>query len=351
MASGAGTSGLQTTGSQTSGLQVEKDGTVRLGPRVLPPPSTVSPEARTFLAMAPWGAGEPPRSDTPMWTMRAATDLMMKQLSEAAAAAHPVDIEELSIAGVRCHLVKPKTIAPENAGRVLMNLHGGGFVLGGGSLVEAIPVANVAKLPVLAVDYRLAPEHPFPAAVDDARAVYLEMSKHHSAAQIGVYGASTGGFLTAQLVARLRRDGIEQPAAIGVFTAGGDVAELGESFSLYSLSGFFGEPLLPIDHPASERGAYLAGHDPKDPLFAPIRGDLRGWPPCLLLTGGRDALLSATALFHRALRRAEVEAELYCFEAMPHAHWYNFMLPEAREANDAIVRFFRKWLAGPAGAI
>lgn len=331
---------------QRERLHVESDGTVVLGGRRLPPPAAVSPEARAFLAMAPWGGSGPPPVDTPMWQLRAATDLMLKQISEAAAQAYPVDIEELSIAGVRCHLVKPKQIAPEHRGRVLMNLHGGGFVLGSGSLIEAIPVANVARLPVLAVDYRLAPEHPFPAAVDDARAVYLEMLKHHTARQIGVYGASAGGFLTAQLVARLRSDGIEPPAAIGVFTAGGHLAELGESFHLYSLSGFHGEPLLPIEHPASERGAYLAGRDADDPLISPIRGDLHGWPPCLLLTGGRDALLSATALFHRALRRAEVEAELYVFEAMPHAHWCNFALPEAREANDVIVRFFRRHLAG-----
>lgn len=326
-------------------LRVEADGTVHLGPRVLPPPSAVSAEARAFLATPPWGDAAPPPADTPMWTMREATDAMMRQLSEAAAQAHPVDVEALSIAGVRCHLVKPKTIAPENAGRVLMNLHGGGFVLGSGCLVEAIPVACDAQLPVLAVDYRLAPEHPYPAAVDDALAVYRQMLEWHRPDQIGVYGASAGGFLTAQLIARLRQEGVALPAAIGVFTAGGDLAEFGESAHLFGLSGFFGETLLPLEHPASERRAYLAGHDPVDPLVSPIRGDLRGWPPCLLLTGGRDALLSGTALFHRALRRADVEAELYVFESMPHAHWYNFMLPEAREASDVIVRFFRRRLA------
>lgn len=326
-------------------IRTDEHGNVHIGERVLPLPTAVSPAARAFLATPPWGSGPQPPADVPMWQMRAAVDLMMKQLGEAAAQAMPVDIEAMTIAGVRCQLVKPKTIARENAGRVLMNLHGGGFVLGGGSLVEAIPVAHAANLPVLAVDYRLAPEHPFPAAVDDARAVYLEMLNHHPADKIGVYGASAGGFLTAQLVARLCHDGIALPAAIGVFTAGGDLEELGESAQLFSLSGFYGEPLLPIGHPASERGAYLGGRDPADPLISPIRGNLRGWPPCLLLTGGRDALLSGTALFHRALRRAEVEAELFVFEAMPHAHWYNFMLPEAQEANDVIVRFFRERLA------
>lgn len=332
-------------GIEATRMRIERDGTVQLGPRVIPPPSAVSAEARGFLATPPWGEAAPPPADTPMWTMRDATDRMMKQLSEAAAQAHPVEIEPRVIAGVPCHLVEPKAIAPENAGRVLMNLHGGGFVLGSGSLVEAIPVACEAGLPVLAVDYRLAPEHPYPAAVDDALAVYRQLLENHRPVQIGVYGASAGGFLTAELIARLRHERLPLPAAIGVFTAGGDLAELGESAHLYGLSGFFGETLLPFDHPASERRAYLAGHDPADPLVSPIRGDLRGWPPCLLLTGGRDALLSATALFHRALRRADVEAELYVFESMPHAHWYNFMLPEAREANEAIVRFFRHHLA------
>ncbi|MEZ4333197.1 MAG: alpha/beta hydrolase [Myxococcota bacterium] len=335
--------------SAATGIRIERDGTVRVGSRVLPPPAAVSIEARAFLATPPWGDAAPPPADAPMWAMRDATDVMMKQLSDAAAQVYPVEVEALSIAGVRCHLVKPKETAPENAGRVLMNLHGGGFVLGSGCLVEAIPVAHDAKLPVLAVDYRLAPEHPYPAAVDDALAVYRAMLSHHRPDQIGVYGASAGGFLTAELIARLRREGVALPAAIGVFTAGGDLAEFGESARLFGLSGFHGEPLLPLDHPASERRAYLAGHDPTDPLVSPIRGDLRGWPPCLLLTGGRDALLSATALFHRALRRADVEAELFVFESMPHAHWYNFMLPEAREANDVIVRFFRRYL-GPTSS-
>jgi acetyl esterase/lipase len=329
----------------TNGLEVEADGTVRLGPRTLPPPAAVSEEARTFLATSPWGEAEPPPADTPMWTMRDATDAMMKTLAEAAAQAYPVDVEALSIGGVPCQLVKPRSLAPESRGRVLMNLHGGGFVLGGGSLVEAIPVAHDAGMPVLAVDYRLAPEHPYPAAVDDALAVYHEMLGYHRPEQIGVYGASAGGFLTTQLVARLRHEGLALPAAIGVFTAGGDIAELGESAHLMGLSGFYGDPLLSFEHPASERRAYVGDHDPADPLLSPIRGDLRGWPPALLLTGGRDALLSATALFHRALRRAEVEAELYVFESMPHAHWYNFALPEAREANAIIVRFFRRHLA------
>lgn len=333
----------------TSAPRVDRDGTVHLGERLIPPPSAISPEARAFLATPPWGNGAPPPSDTPMWTLRGPTDLMMKQLGEAAMQVHPVDVEPLDIGGVRCQLVKPREIPKENRGRVLMNLHGGGFVLGGGSLVEAIPVAHAARLPVLAVDYRLAPEHPYPAAVDDAFAVYREMLAHHDPAQIGVYGASAGGFITAQLVARLRHEAVALPAAIGVFTAGGDLAELGESAHLYALSGLFGEPILPLGHPASERSAYIGRQDPADPLFSPIRGDLRGWPPCLLLTGGRDALLSATALFHRALRRAEVEAELYVFESMPHAHWYNFMLPEAKEANDVIVRFFTSRLAPERG--
>ena len=78
--------------------------------------------------------------------------------------------------------------------------------------------------------------------------------------------------------------------------------------------------------------------------MAPIKGDLSDFPPTLLVSGTRDAVLSSSALFHRALRRAGREAELYVFEAMPHAHWYNFQLPEAREAIAVMARYFEKQL-------
>jgi acetyl esterase/lipase len=268
-------------------------------------------------------------------------------LNEVARGLYPVEIEETTISGVRCHRVRPLEIAETNLRRVLINLHGGGFVMGAGSLVEAIPIANLTGVPVIAVDYRLAPEHPFPAAVDDIVSVYRWLlDAGYAPSAIGIFGSSAGGFLTAQATVRLRHEGLPLPACLGVFTAGGDFRNLGDTAQIFTLSGFWGDLLLPVDHELSEIRAYLNGADPSDPLVSPILADLAGFPPTLLVSGTRDAVLSATCLFHRALRRHGVDADLFVFEAMPHSHWYGLHLPEAREAIDIMAKFFQSRLRG-----
>jgi len=328
--------------------QIGSDGSVTLGPHSVPVPRTVSPEARAFLATPPWS--EPPKDGgpVPVWMQRDTVDQQMKWLSDATLQQYPVAVHETEIAGVRCHLVEPHEESNEDRRFILLNLHAGSFVLGSGSLVEAIPIAHQAKVRVIAVDYRLAPEHPFPAAVDDVIAVYRTLLEKYPAHRIGIYGSSAGGFLTAQTIMRLQSEGLPLPACCGVFTGGGDLDDLGDSAQIFTLMGFWGDRLLPTDHALSEIRAYLGGADRNDPLVSPIKGDLSGFPPTLLLTGTRDAVLSATSSFHRALRRAGAEAELYVFEAMPHAHWYMLQLPEAREAIDVMVRFFLERLGRAA---
>jgi len=329
--------------------RIENDGTVRLGDVAVPVPQTVSAQAQAFLATAPWAEPPDPAAERqPMWLLRDFVDEQMRVGTEAALQQYPVDVQEIEIAGVRCHLVKPHDIPPENSGLTLMNLHGGGFVMGSGGLIEAIPIAHEAKVAVVAVDYRLAPEHPYPAAIDDALAVYRTMLEHHRPDQIGIYGSSAGGFLTAQTIMRLMREGLPLPGCCGVFTAGGDLADLGDTAKIFTLMGFWGDLVLPTDHEISEIRAYLGGADPKVPEVSPIYGDLTQFPPTLLMTGTRDALLSATTTFHRALHRAGVQAELFVFEAMPHAHWYMTHLPEAQEAIGIMSEYFLRRLR-PAG--
>ena len=325
--------------------QIDADGSVQLGNAVVPVPRMVSAETQTFLATPPWA--EPPDPDAerlPMWVLRPFVDEQMKLGGEAALQQYPVEVQEIEIAGVRCHLVKPHDIPEENKGLTLMNLHGGGFVMGSGSLIEAIPVAHQAKVAVVAVDYRLAPEHPYPAAVDDAVAVYRSMLDYHRPDQIGIYGSSAGGFLTGQTIMRLEREGLPLPACCGIFTAGGDLSDLGDTAKIFTLMGFWGDLVLPTDHEISEIRAYLGGADPKSPEVSPIRGDLSRFPPTLLMSGTRDAVLSATASFHRALRRAGAQADLFVFEAMPHAHWYMTHLPEAQEAIAVMSDYFLRHL-------
>ena len=172
------------------------------------------------------------------------------------------------------------------------------------------------------------------------------MLEHHSPDEIGIFGTSAGAFLTAQTIVRLQSEGLPLPACAGMFSGGGDLTDLGDSAAIFHLDGFAGEQIHPFDHPGNINRAYLAGvDDPQAPLVAPVHADLTGFPPTLLVTSTRDALLSSTALMHRALRRAGVPAELIVFEALPHGFWYNLALPETREALDAMAGFFTTHLA------
>jgi acetyl esterase/lipase len=322
-------------------MSIDRDGTVRFGSRVIPVPKSLSPEAKQYLMTPPWGDTLPNfDGQVPAWEIRAKVDAGLKELAAAARAVYPVAISEKTIGGVRCDLVTPPKVPDDNKSKVLINLHGGAFVLGSGSLIEAIPVAHQAKISVVAVDYRLAPEHPFPAAVEDSVAVYRELLETHEPRNIAIYGTSAGGILTAQTAAKLIQLGLPMPACLGMFTGTADMEDFGETANVFSVGGYWGDVAPPMDHPSSELGAYRGKHDVRDPVMSPIHSDLSKFPPSLIITGTRDAMLSATSIFHRALRRAGAKAELFVFEGMPHAHWYAFHLPESREAVDIMARFF-----------
>ncbi|WP_420381783.1 alpha/beta hydrolase [Novosphingobium sp.] len=322
------------------------NGVVDLGAVKLPVPDTVSAEARIFLSSNPWGEMADSAQPVPMWETREATNQAFAMLNHYALSIWPCAVEETTIAGVHCHRVRKADAPAALRSKIMINLHGGGFVIGAGALGEAIPIAAQTGIEVVAVDYRLAPEHPFPAAIDDIVAVYRALLTDHLPADIAIFGTSAGGFLTAMTIMRLKRDNLPLPVCCGVFTAGGDVATLGDTYNYLTLGGFYDHVGAPVDDPISERGVFLRDADRNDPLVAPIKGDLSDFPPTLLVSGTRDAILSASALFHRALRRAGRNAELYVFEAMPHAHWYNFQLPETREAIDIMSNFFTSHLAG-----
>lgn len=320
-----------------------ENGVVQLGSVSLDVPDTISEEAKAYLRFDPnQGQGED-APQVPMWLMRDALAPMFDWLGQQALETYPCDVVETVVDGVRCHRVEP-TGGVRHAGKLLINLHGGGFVVGSGSLVEAIPIAAETGCQVIAVDYRLAPEHPFPAAVDDVVAVYRDALETHAPSDIVLYGTSAGGFLTAMAIMRFRQEGLPLPAACGVFTAGGDVTQLGDTYNYLTLSGFYGHVSSPLDSPISERAAFLRDADHDDPLVAPIKGDLSDFPPTLLVSSTRDAVLSATALFHRALRRAGREADLHVFEALPHGFWFSVAIPESREALAEMAQFFTRHL-------
>jgi acetyl esterase/lipase len=249
-----------------------------------------------------------------------------------------VKIQDSFVAGVPVRIFTPAAMPPDRGDAVLLNLHGGGFTVDAGSVTENVPIAAYARIRVVAARYRLAPEHTFPAAVDDAAAVYHALLSDHGPHRIGLYGTSAGACLCAQLLVRLRETKEPLPRALGFFTGTADLSRTGDSEFFFRPDG---DPSLIDDQFSS----YLKHYDRSNPQISPIFSDLRGLPPTLCIAGTRDFMLSQTSLFHRALLGAGVDARLLVFEAMPHAHWIYLDLPESDEAFKSMAGFFSGVLA------
>ncbi|MGB7494530.1 MAG: alpha/beta hydrolase [Candidatus Acidiferrum sp.] len=298
-------------------------------------PSTISPEAQKWLD----SLARQKYAPQTLAERRAATDKWRADDSAEARKRFPVNVQEKVIAGVRTDVITPMETPEANRNRVLVNLHGGGFNSDSGSLIEGIPIANLAKIQVVSVYYRLAPENPFPAAVDDVVAVYKELLKDHKPQNIGIFGTSAGGILTAEVAVKLKQSSVPLPGALGLFSILADVSRPSDTQNLFALNGLPG--ILSPQDPNKRIGEeYAPNIDPRDPVLSPLYADLHGMPPSLSVTSTRDILLSNTSIFHRALLRAGNDAQLVVYEALPHAFWYHFEFPETQEALDLMTRFF-----------
>jgi epsilon-lactone hydrolase len=331
------------------GEAVDPDGTLHISGLSAPLSSFLSPEARSYMLHVlrdkPFSGGPSPAQDVRGY--RARQDEIMNWFLKPIRARYPVNVEHKTIAGIYTDVVTPKDgIAPKNKDRLLLNVHGGGFVSGArtAALVESIPIASVEKIKVITIDYRMGPEYKFPAASEDVAAVYRSVLKEYSPRHIGLYGCSAGGMLTAMSIAWFEKHHLPNPSAIGVLCASiGELTGGDASFITGPLNGFAG----PGGHQGSGAAiqfgpAYLSTVDPKDPLVYPINSPklLAKFPPTLLVMSTRGMEYSSALNSHNALVRAGVDAELHVWDGLPHAFWYNSDLPESREVYDVIARFF-----------
>jgi epsilon-lactone hydrolase len=306
-----------------------------------PAPKTVSPKAQQDMQEyeeSQASSEKQPFFSSSVADQRTFWDRRQKAISDDLLKSYPVRIEESKMAGIPVLLLSPMNMEERNRSRVLINVHGGAFNTDAGSLVENIPVVYLSGIKVIAVKYRLAPENPFPAGVEDAIAVYREVLKNYKPQDIGLYGTSAGAALTAETAAKIKQSGLPMPAALGFFSGWADFSLPGDSMSWFTIGGLratqSADGLL-------RSNPYVGNADLKDPILSPLYSDLKGYPPTLCITGTRDFLLSATALYHRALLHAGVDAELVVFEAMPHAHWIMYHdTPEAAEAFNDMAKFF-----------
>jgi acetyl esterase/lipase len=324
------------------------------GPRVVPGraipiPGTASPQlqaaiATPYRAYPAWNADPKTAAEWKVLINKLA-DAGIEQ-RRAAREKLGVTLETGMIGGVRVFTLTPKEIAPENRNRLLVHVHGGGYVYGPGEAgtPEATLMAAYGGVKVISIDYRMPPDFPYPAAMDDAMAVWREVVKTNNPRNMAIFGTSTGGGMTLAMILRAKQENLPLPAAIAPGTPWADLTETGDTYKtnewldnvLVSYNGW-------LVHAAK---LYANGHDLKDPQLSPIYGDFTGFPPAILTSGTRDLFLSLTVLTHRKLRQAGVEADLQVYEGMSHAQ-YNFdpFAPETKEVFTEIARFFDRHLA------
>jgi epsilon-lactone hydrolase len=304
--------------------------------RIVPVPQTISTEAQKSLARQATDAAHREAPPQPKKQPRQSRQMSSNEYRSA----YPVYIDtSATIAGVPVSVVTPLVIPANKANRVLINLHGGGFTSDSGSLTESIPIANLTQAKVVSVLYRLAPEHPFPAAVEDVVAVYRELLKTFAPQNIAIYGSSAGAVLTPEVAVQIKQLGLPLPDALGIFSGGGDFTRTGDSQSIFGVHGLSGQPDI---RPKGVQwlAVYVGSADPQNPVLSPFFADLHGMPPTLFVTSTRDMLLSDTTILHRAFLRAGVDARLVVFEGLNHCFWYDPNLPESREANSIMANFF-----------
>lgn len=327
------------------------DGSVEVPAFTLPPSQYLSDEAISFMktrsAMPSpdFSSG----SDVPIEARRAGLERMMAPRVEAMKERYPVNIVDSDIAGVPVKLITPQDGEIDDS-RVLINLHGGAFqtCYPACALLESIPVAALGHWKVISVDYRQGPEHVFPAASEDIETVYRNVLETYQPENIGIFGCSAGGVLTAQATAWIQREGLPAPGAIGIF--GAAAGRIGQGDSAYTSAYIGGEfpppgPDGEILPPSNER-SYFDGVDMNDPLVSPVLSAdiIAAFPPSLIITGTRAMDLSGSVYSHFQLKKHGVDAELVVGEALGHCYLYDARLPESIDTYEMIVDFFDRQL-------
>jgi len=260
-------------------------------------------------------------------------DQLMAQVRHNQVIAH----EATTFGDVPCEWITPPSAEP---GRILFYLHGGGYVIGTveGYRELVLRLAKAAGARALVVDYRLAPEHPFPAAVDDAVAAYRGLlAAGANPRHIAIAGDSAGGGLALATLVALRDAGDPLPAAGVTLSPWVDLEGLGESMTSKAAV----DPMIVRDPLFKMARLYLGGADPRTPLAAPLYADLTGLPALLIQVGTAEMLLDdATRIATRA-EAAGVDVRLSIYEDLIHV-WHMFpLLDAAKQAVAEIGQFIR----------
>ncbi len=248
--------------------------------------------------------------------------------------------EVIDVDGVKAVRI---TTAQARDDTCILQCHGGGYMVGTAPLYRDFTwrIGAASRAWVLYFDYRLAPEHPFPAALDDAVRVYRWLAERVDPRRIAVIGDSAGGGLAFGTLYRLRDEGFALPGAAVAISPWTDLALTGESLHGNAAA----DPMMDVTKFQAIANHYLAGADPRNPYASPLCGDASGLPPTLIQVGGDEVLLDDAVRMAGRLKAAGCKVEIEVWPRMPHAwHLYARILPEGREAIERIGRFVQKML-------
>ncbi len=302
--------------------------------------NTVSPEARNFqTTMAEVWCFDATRDDMPSIRNKLVQDF--KPLVELVKSTCIESIENIEIDGVPVLVTTPKGYNKENDHKCIFYIHGGGYsVLDATTmLVLSGPIAFVAGIKTYSVDYRLAPEYPFPAAVDDCMSVYRELVKRFKSESTALLGDSAGGTLALVTALKASQQDLPLPAVLALSSPATDESELDDSQVI--LEGW--DCGLSMDRCVQKMfEAYAGKQDPKNPDISPIYAKYpANFPPTFIITGTRDLFLSNCARLQRLLIHKGIEVRMEVWEGM----WHDFLLlpfiPEAQEADKEIGDYIR----------
>ena len=310
--------------------------------RFIPVPTSVSERAQHFLGMDMFGSvGRLDPSDIAGWrTLIKETDELLVAVMGAQVEHLRSSVQSRSVSGVPVFVVTPEGVDEGETRPIYLDIHGGSLVMGSGKACEVMArrMADQVQMQTWSVDYRMPPEHPYPAALDDVLAVYRGLLDVRAPEHIVVGGGSAGGNLAAALTLRVRDEGLPLPAALILLTPEVDLTESGDSFQTN-----LGIDCVLTESLADSIALYAGDHDLRHPYLSPLFGDLTApFPPTFLQAGTRDLFLSNTVRMHRKLRAGGVDAELHVFEGMPHGGFFG--APEDDEVTDEIRRFLAAYV-------
>jgi acetyl esterase/lipase len=247
-----------------------------------------------------------------------------------------IKCERVNAGGVDAEWVCAPGVADD---RFVLYLHGGGYVIGSIKTHRDLMgrISRAAKAKVLGLNYRLAPEHPFPAAVEDAVAGYKWLlTQSAKPSRIAIAGDSAGGGLTAATLVAIKDQKLPTPAAGVLISPWADMEGIGESMKTRAKA----DPVVQKEGLLGMAQAYLQGKDARSPLAAPIYADLKGLPPLLIQVGDAETLLDDSNRLNDRAKAAGVQTKLEVWPEMIHV-WQLFasFLPEGQQAIEGIGKF------------